>query len=110
MVELVYLYICEPIDHLGWSGNIGYGRYYYDFGKCYISIKYPREIPGMYCLSDYYEPSILGKKLAKVIRTEVGWKEFRNVDFEKYLKQVSNVIILYLNSWDMMKDMGITIC
>lgn len=105
-IELGYLYICEPIDHLGWSTNIGYGRYYYDFGKCYIAVKYPREIQGMYCLSDYYEPCMMGKKLAKVIRTEVGWREFKNVDFEKYLKQVSDVIIFYLKSGDMMRRHG----
>ena len=108
VIELGYLYICEPISHLGWSGDIGFGRYYYNFGKCYMAIKYPREIPGMYCLSDYYEPCILGKKFAKSIRTEVGWREFKNVDFEKYLRQVSEVIIRYLNYGYMQEIHGYT--
>ena len=34
------------------------------------------------------------------------WKEFRNSDFEKYLKQVSEVIFIYLKSDGMMENHG----
>lgn len=106
LIELGYLYICEPIPYLAWNTQIGYGKCYFDFGKCYLAIKHPREIPGMYSLSDYYVPCMIGKNIAKVVRGEVSWKEFNNVDFERYLKQVSNVIIFYLRAGDMMNRHG----
>ena len=109
VIELGYLYICEPIDRLGWSGNIGYGRYCYGSGKCFMDFKYPREVPGMYCLGDFFNQdlrNLSGEIFSKKVRTMEDWKDFRNSDFEKYLKQVSEVIIIYLKSDGMMEKHG----